>query len=277
MNFYSYQGLPYVKAVFFPFLIYLYSVDAFSVAWEMKTEYRPVNATYGYFVAKIVAWDTEDKAPNPLYGCVGGREYCYLAFTVNNFTFLNDVLIPNDTTSKTLGELGANFIRAGLLNREYRSRDYYYPGKPSCIYFGYNGQGSNGSWTVYWFPGGEQCRVPEIVPNVCELREPMVELDHGMLRAEMINGNTVEAKLTVACTFNFKIRVMSSDESGTVYFNDKKQFRSELKLDGVNVGNGLLVTAPPEGKTLTLTSTLAGYDGSVGEFHGSKSIIISLP
>ncbi|MGP2705970.1 MrpH family fimbial adhesin, partial [Serratia marcescens] len=86
-----------------------------------------------------------------------------------------------------------------------------------------------------------------------------------------------EAKLTVACTFNFKIRVMSSDESGTVYFNDKKQFRSELKLDGVNVGNGLLVTAPPEGKTLTLTSTLAGYDGSVGEFHGSKSIIISLP
>ena len=37
------------------------------------------------------------------------------------------------------------------------------------------------------------------------------------------------------------------------------------------------LTATPAGKTLTLTSTLAGYDGSVGEFQGAKSIIISLP
>lgn len=265
-----------LKRMVFPFLIYLYSANACSVAWEMKTEYRPVNATYGYFVAKIVAWDTEDKTPNPLYGCVGGRNYCYLAFTLDNSIFLKDVLIPNDTTSKTLGELGKNFIQSGLLNQEYRSRDYYYPNQPSCISLGYNHQ-SGGSWSVLWFPGGEQCRVPEIVPNVCELREPLVELDHGMLRAEVINGNTAEATLTVACTFNFKVRVMSSDRSGTVYFNDKKQFRSELKLDGVNAGSGVLVTASPEGKTLTLTSTLAGYDGSVGEFQGSKSIIISLP
>ncbi|MEL5445945.1 PapG chaperone-binding domain-containing protein [Serratia ureilytica] len=266
-----------LKRVFFPFLIYLYSANACSAAWEMKSEYRPVNATYGYFVAKIVAWDTEDKTPNPLYGCSSGGNLCYLAFTVDNYYFLDKISFQNITTSKTLGELGKNFIQSGLLNREYRSMNHYYPSQPSCIYFGYNAQGSNGSWSVIWFPGGEQCREPEIVPNVCELREPLVELDHGMLRAEVINGNTAEATLTVACTFNFKVRVMTSDRSGTVYFNDKKQFRSELKLDGVNAGNGVLVTAPPEGKTLTLTSTLAGYDGSVGEFQGSKSLIISLP
>ncbi|BEM70280.1 hypothetical protein SME24J_42790 [Serratia marcescens] len=266
-----------LKRMVFPFLIFLYSVNAFPAAWEMKTEYRPVNATYGYFVAKIVAWDTEDKTPNPLYGCNAGGYYCRLAFTNDSYLFLNDVVFNGMTTSKTLGELGKNFINSGLLNREYRSKDYYSPSQPNCIYFGYQSQSSSGSWSVIWFPGGEQCRVPEIVPNVCEFREPQVVLDHGMLRAEVINGSTAEAQLTVACTFNFKVRIMSSDRSGAVYFNDKKQFRSELKLDGVNVGDGLLVTATPAGKTLTLTSTLAGYDGSVGEFQGAKSIIISLP
>ncbi|AWC78454.1 hypothetical protein ACJ8IP_14015 [Serratia sp. CY52157] len=266
-----------LKRMAFPFFIYFYSVNVFSAAWEMKTEYRPINATYGHFVAKIIAWDTEDKTPNPLYGCNSGQEYCYLAFVNGNTPFMNKVYFSGVTTSKTLGELGKKFIQNGLLNREYRSKDYDYPNQPHCIYFGYNTPTGNSSWGVIRFPGGEQCRVPEIVPNVCELREPLVELDHGMLRAEVINGSTAEAQLTVACTFNFKVRIMSSDRSGTVYFNDKKQFRSELKLDGVNVGDGLLITATPAGKTLTLTSTLAGYDGSVGEFQGAKSIIISLP
>ncbi|RNW04252.1 hypothetical protein CAG37_020980 [Serratia nematodiphila] len=105
----------------------------------------------------------------------------------------------------------------------------------------------------------------------------MVVLDHGLLRAEMINGSTAEATLTVACTFKFQVRIMSSDRSGTVYFNDKKQFRSELTLDGISAGTGLLLTATPAGKTIKLTSMLMGFDGSVGEFQGAKSIIVSLP
>ena len=116
-----------------------------------------------------------------------------------------------------------------------------------------------------------------VTPNVCDLREQRVELDHGKLRPEVVNGSTASAQLTVACSFALNVRIMSSDRSGVIYFNERKQFRSDLKINGVDLGSGLVVQATSAGAALTLTSTLSGYDGSVGEFQGNKVIIVSLP
>ncbi|WOX39137.1 hypothetical protein, partial [Serratia marcescens] len=59
--------------------------------------------------------------------------------------------------------------------------------------------------------------------------------------------------------------------------NGVNGFRSDLQVDGVNIGRGKVVTVTPTGVLLSLTSTLAGYDGSTGTFQGSKTIIIALP
>lgn len=56
-----------------------------------------------------------------------------------------------------------------------------------------------------------------------------------------------------------------------------RQFRSDLKVNGVDLGRGVAVNATPAGTRVILTSTLNGYDGSIGEFRGSKSIIVSVP
>lgn len=122
-----------------------------------------------------------------------------------------------------------------------------------------------------------QCVAPEVSQNICDIRERLIELNHGQPRAEEINGNAATAQLTVVCTMPFTVPVMSAERSGELYFNGGKQFRSELKINGVDIGTGLVVKTNSAGTPLTLNSTLAGYDGNVGQFQGSKSIIVSLP
>ncbi|WP_232097472.1 hypothetical protein [Serratia ureilytica] len=265
-----------LKRIALFFLLALYAEGGFA-GWEMKLQFRPLNSSYGNFWARIISWDTQDGAPNPLYGCKLSDANCSLYFAVDGSWFDSGIYFPEIRTSKTVGELGRYFISRGFLNRTYSSRQYS-AYSPVCFSFGYVKEFSvGGSIGFAPLPGGVQCITPEVVPNVCDFREQMLELDHGKLRAEVINGSTATAQLTVACTFDFDVRIMSSDRSGTIYFNDKKQFRSDLKVNGVDLGTGLLLKVKPAGTSLTVTSTLNGYDGSVGEFQGSKSIIISLP
>ncbi|OQV66365.1 hypothetical protein AK51_09460 [Serratia nematodiphila DZ0503SBS1] len=114
-------------------------------------------------------------------------------------------------------------------------------------------------------------------PSYCDLAEKEIELRHGVLRDEEVNGQTVSTSLHVTCSSKYPVRIMSADRDGSVYFNGGKQFRSELKIDGKDLGEGKVVEATPQGVTLTLSSTLMGYDGSIGVFQGSKAIIVSLP
>ncbi|HID9396036.1 TPA: PapG chaperone-binding domain-containing protein [Serratia marcescens] len=265
-----------LKRIALFFLLTAYAQGGFA-GWEMHLAFKPVNSSYGNFQAKITSWDAQDSMPNPLYGCKLSDDRCSLYFAYNNVGFDYGIYFPEIRTSKTMGELGSYFISRGFLNKLYSSRQLS-PVSPVCFSFGYMFTDPvSGVGGYARLPGGIQCIAPEVVPNVCDFREKMLELDHGKLRAEVINGNTATAQLTVACTYDFNVRIMSSDRSGTIYFNDKKQFRSDLKVNGVDLGTGLLLKAKPAGTSLTVTSTLNGYDGSVGEFQGSKSIIISLP
>jgi len=257
-----------------PFLFYSLNACA---DWNMSLAYKPIDAREGNFYAKITGWDTQDDRPNPLCGCQRSDDYCSLYFGYNGSAFDIGIYFPEIRTSKTLGELGKYFISRGFLNREYASRRYP-PQAPVCFSFGYKHTTDISGSVGYWrLPGGEQCVPAVVTPNVCDLREQRVELDHGKLRPEVVNGSTASAQLTVACSFALNVRIMSSDRSGVIYFNERKQFRSDLKINGVDLGSGLVVQATSAGAALTLTSTLSGYDGSVGEFQGNKVIIVSLP
>lgn len=246
--------------------------------WDMAVRIDPVSVYYGYYYAKLTRWDTQDNTPNPMYGCRMSDAGCSIHFTYNNSAFDNLIYFPEIRTSKTVGELAQHFIDKGYLNKEYRSRQLS-PDSKHCISFAYryeiNGGQTSGNAP---FPGGtQQCYVPEVTPGICDIYAPKLELEHGKITAELVNGHTTQMELTVACTFDYKVQIMSSDRSGSIFFNANKQFRSDLKVNGADLGRGVAVNATPAGTRVTLTSTLNGYDGSIGGFRGSKSIIVSVP
>ncbi|OKP49463.1 hypothetical protein A8A12_15165 [Serratia marcescens] len=121
------------------------------------------------------------------------------------------------------------------------------------------------------------CIPPVIHPTACDIREAQLELNHGLLRAEVVNGHSATTTLTAVCNFDFTVRVMSADRNSQVYFTAGRPFRSDLTLDGVPLGQGVVIKATPYGTRLTLRSVLSGYDGGIGRFDGAKTIILSLP
>ncbi|CAI1844088.1 Uncharacterised protein [Serratia marcescens] len=253
-------------------LLYIPNIYA---GWELDVKFIPGKwSSENKYVAKVTSWDTNDVTPNPVYGCISN---CTLAigFKGNEVGYQMD--FKEIITSKTLGELAGHFARRGYLNRQYTSREGQ-DTKGGCFYLGYFTKAGEGSgYDLAPLPGGMTCVPPEIDPLFCNISEPQLELNHGMLRSDQINGHTVSTQLHVKCNSNFKVRIMASDRSGSIYFNGLKGFRSELQVDGVSLGEGKQVQATPQGVGLTLSSTLTGYDGSIGEFHGSKTIIVSLP
>ncbi|UTO01795.1 MrpH family fimbial adhesin [Serratia nematodiphila] len=256
-------------------LLLLYTSGAWA-GWSSDIRFSPREKQY---FAKVTYWDIGDVTPNPLYGC---SYLCSVTFWVvaagTTGSPMNEVSFPGLTTSKTMGELAQSFANSGFFNREFYSRKGF-PDKNVCVFFGYWGKisGGNGSYGPARFPGGMQCVPPVVDPSYCDLAEKEIELRHGVLRDEEVNGQTVSTSLHVTCSSKYPVRNMSADRDGSVYFNGGKQFRSELKIDGKDLGEGKVVEATPQGVTLTLSSTLMGYDGSIGVFQGSKAIIVSLP
>lgn len=254
-------------------LLLLYTSGAWA-GWSADIRYSPREKQY---FAKVTYWDTGDVTPNPMYGC---SYLCSVTFWVvaagTTGSPMNEVSFPGLTTSKTMGELAQSFANSGFFNREFYSRQGF-PDKNVCVFFGYWGRYPGGAYGPARFPGGMQCVPPVIDPTYCDLAEKETELRHGVLRDEEVNGQTVSTSLHVTCSSKYPVRIMSADRVGSVYFNGGKQFRSELKIDGKDLGEGKVVEATPQGVSLTLSSTLMGYDGSIGVFQGSKTIIVSLP
>ncbi|WP_274864578.1 hypothetical protein [Serratia marcescens] len=264
-------------------LLTLWLSQSAYAGWSADIEFFPSATNSGnnenHYTAKLTYWDTNDTTPNPLYGC---SSLCEVSFFYNdaltNGGQMGKLYFKEIETSKTIGELATHFARYGYLNREFSS-PFGVGNSGACLFFGYWGRvpGAGGGYMPTPFPGGMQCVPPVITPTVCDIGEQQLELKHGALRGEDINGNTVSTTMHVKCNFAFKVRVMSSDRSGSIYFNGPQGFRSDLKVDGVNLGKGKVINATPKGATLLLSSTLVGYDGSLGTFNGSKVIIVSLP
>ncbi|WP_262144973.1 MrpH family fimbial adhesin [Serratia ficaria] len=177
--------------------------------------------------------------------------------------------------SKTLGELGQYVIDNGYLNKEYHYRQNGGGGN-ICFYLGYAYY--NDVHVFRRLPGAPSyCPPPKIDPAYCSVYIANPELGHGIISPDKVNGNTVRTSMNVRCSADLNVMITSTDRSGSVYLGRFGVFRSELKVDGVNLGEGKTFVATPQGVGLTLSSTLTGYDGSVGTFRGSKTIIVSLP
>lgn len=255
------------------------SLPAYSSPWEIETEVFP---GYIYEIkARITSWDTGNMTSNPLYHCPG-REACEIYILYSDVFGVREPdeaiwLDDKAREKKTLGELGEYLIQKGLFNRTITGRSAG-GGGTICFFLAYLNTGGNGGGSLYLrLPGGPNfCKHP-ITPTYCDFYLPNIELRHGVLSREKTNGNMAKATLNAQCSSDLQVRIVSADNSGSIFFNGVGGFRSDLQVDGVNIGNGKVVTATPTGISLSLTSTLAGYDGSTGTFQGSKTIIIALP
>ena len=172
---------------------------------------------------------------------------------------------------KTIGELARAFREKGLLNEK-------------SILFGLNANTHRVCYGLQYhyrglrslMPGGVyKCNGIEIVPTYCSISELYIELNHGAISANAVNGHTVSRSVNASCNTDFKVRISAVDESGVLPLGSGLQ--SQLKVNGADLGEGYVDTVGPAGKRFTLSSTLSGYTSGTGNFQGSKVIILSMP
>ncbi|HGM5475717.1 TPA: hypothetical protein ACKP1C_002984 [Serratia marcescens] len=255
------------------FLWLLLHVPQAAASWVIDAQYSPSQKR---FIVKVIRWDEYDPARNPLKNC-RFTSTCKLAFTYSDRSHYIDPFgymdMPEASDLNTMGELAQLFARKGYLNREVKSQFGLY--EEPCLGLAYPVY-SAGSIPYVPLPGGEfECFAPQIDPTYCSIADAYIELNHGTINTNSVNGRVAAKQFRVACNNAFSLAIIAVDKNGSVSLGGG--IISHLKINGVDIGSGYLDRIGPEGKTLTLTSTLSGYRGGTGDFQGYKVIMLTLP
>ncbi|EPF7467184.1 hypothetical protein JY494_26465 [Serratia marcescens] len=244
-------------------------------AWEIYAEFKPDNQ---YYYVTITRFDQYDPTPNPLRRCgLAGGRLCqiYIGWSDNVGTgngYMGGFSVPGMSEAETMGDLGKLIVDNGYLNRELRAM--------------YGGSSQKGVRACFWLsyydfgatilPNGPTlCSQPEITPTFCSISEPYIELLHGAVTGNVVNGHTISTPIHVSCSRDYSVAIVSADKNTTIDLGNG--LKSDLKINGVDFNNGYVVTVGPSGKSFVLSSKLYGYSGRVGNFQGSKVIMLILP
>ncbi|HID9898597.1 hypothetical protein ACI2JW_21490 [Serratia ureilytica] len=262
------------------FLLLLTPCLVLSKSVDFKIEeYGRVDANiWNQYKATLTRWDvTDESTPNPMYGCSPLSCKIYIHLSTENAIMSGGWLaLTTDqsqwvSTSKTYAELarrlGVNRVAIGKLFNVPKGTRY-------CAALGHTNP--RGGGLIYMPGSGFDCMFPAIEPTVCNIPEPIINLMHGTVTSNKVNGHTASAVFHVRCNFPFRVRLRSADEQGSVLFNAADGFRSDLSVNGVSLaGKGLLIDATPAGTSVNITSTLKNYSGRMGDFNGVAVIVIS--
>ncbi|HGM4804235.1 TPA: hypothetical protein ACKP0Y_000034 [Serratia marcescens] len=263
-----------------PFLLFfmlIFSLQA-KGSWELDVKYSPPAKQY---LVKVIRWDVDDSSRNPVRFCyspmTGDDSKCRIFIYYNsplNVGWFNESFYLGREASdlRTMGELADLFARKGYLNREVNSRTSSALEK-NCFALAYQQQFVE---TIVPMDGGAlDCTMAEIIPTYCSIEEPYIELDHGSIASDGVNGHTVSSSFRAACNKDFKLLIVAQGGKGDLQLGGG--ITSHLKVNGDDLGIGHTAVVGPVGKTFTLSSTLSGSPSGVGEFQGSKVIILSIP
>ncbi|MEL5666981.1 hypothetical protein [Serratia ureilytica] len=256
------------------FLWLLLHVPLAAASWVMDAQYSPSQKR---FIVKVIRWDEYDSARNPLKNC-RFTSACKLTYTYSNrsnaIANFVEIDMPEASDLNTMGELAQLFARKGYINREFKSQFGLYA--EPCLGLAYPVYSGGGSNAYIPLPGGEyECFAPQIDPTYCSIADAYIELNHGTINTNSVNGSVAAKQFRVACSNAFSLAIIAVDKNGSVSLGGG--IISHLKINGVDIGSGYLDRIGPEGKTLTLTSTLSGYRGGTGDFQGYKVIMLTLP
>jgi hypothetical protein len=255
-----------------------------SVDIDIEESGRIPNHSLAKYAARINRWDVPgdyENTRNPLYECTD-RYHCTLEVRLRyegQLVYFGARVAEGASwlsSSKTYGELARNFQSHGYIglvttvitNTAGSKKE----GARICVSF----LTQNYDWRRD-IPGTfETCHFPAIEPTVCQIPEASINLVHGGLTADLVNGHTASSTFHVRCTFPFRVRLVSADEQGQIILNAADGFRSDIAVNGVSIaGKGVLIDATPGGTAVNITSTLRNYAGKMGNFNGAMVLIVA--
>ncbi len=260
----------------------LYSGSA-AAAWTLNVQYDPRDDNKRVFYVSVVSFEQNDPSPNPLYRECGvfsaQRLMCEMAIVYTSSlsagtAFTETMPVPGAEHAQTMGELAKIFADAGYLNRVFKSQNVLFQPESYCFLLAYRKVHTSGSGFVRLPGGSSVCQPSELIPTFCDFTETSLELNHGRLTPDQVNGHTASAQISASCTTPYWVRIRSADKKSVLEMGEG--LKSDLKVNGVDLAEGMSVRLTPTAQTFTITSTLNGYSQGEGEFQGSTIIILGL-
>jgi len=121
--------------------------------------------------------------------------------------------------------------------------------------------------------------VPPIPPLSCDI-DGSINLAHGVLSNNSLNGNTKFINSLVHCTraASVKIIVIANQGGDVVKLRSDGSLNSQLKVNGVNGLSGVTLSVPgPGGINVQFSSTLVtNGEVSPGDFSGSAVALLTI-
>ncbi|HGM5966639.1 hypothetical protein I5N37_05005 [Serratia marcescens] len=273
-----------MKTLILIMLLFLYVNIGYANDVVFKVEFRgAVDKYYGAYAVIIERWNSSlEDTPNPLYKCDGVGARCELLIFYKqenvpefgyNYISLAEVDVYN---KKTVADLSREVNRVGAVGKEHI---LIYPlswNVRLCLFLG----GSYiGGKRAYPIPGTTvQCTYPLLPPTVCNVAEASINLNHGTVMAQQVNGHTASSSFHVACTSPMRVRLQTADEQGSIFLNPEKTLRSDIFVNGVSIANnGVVIDAATGGGTeVSIKSVLSGAGFIQGKFSGNKVLILAI-
>lgn len=263
-----------VLAMFFA----LYSSAVFSAPYELMVWPSPDGGSDSLSMRN---WDINDGSFNMMYDYATSDNLLYVFVERGISKYWSPpVPVPGARKAKTMGELGKLVIKAGQEGKSTSTQRTSRIGIDGCWMLGFMSPSGPGKESAGTFPG-TPCMYGEYTPEKCWINEPYIELNHGILAAAEVNGNSTYTDIHVSCSTEMEVSITSQGRQSTLTLSSASGDRllSNLMINDRKLGDGLLwLVASPSPTRVRLTSTLSNYDAqSTGEFSGSLPIIIGIP
>ena len=115
-------------------------------------------------------------------------------------------------------------------------------------------------------------------PLTCSISDS-IDLRHGNLSVEAVDGNRASTLAYVSCSRSATVTVViAPNTQGRVQLSGVSGLHSELSVNGIGGGKAVSISAGPASQPLNIQSVLR-TDGAItaGAFRGSSYAILTIP
>ncbi|HAT4999474.1 TPA: hypothetical protein I9761_003031 [Serratia marcescens] len=253
--------------------ILFYSFSVYSVPYELKVHSSNEYPDY----LSIESWDVNDTTPNPMRLTPGPDHLRVIYYSLRGaYSPPGVFFVPGARKAQTMGELGKLFISSGLIGSQINGnrKASAAPIMRSCWQLGYDYPNMGGGTVTT--PLQSTCSYGDYPSTTCWIDKPAIEIDHGMLTTEVVNGNTAYTDFYVSCSSEMGVNVMSSTGENSVVLSLADGLRSDITINDKKLGDGIAIRASTSPTRLRLSSTLSGYNlQGTGTFSGSFTLVIA--
>lgn len=228
--------------------------------------------------AAVVYWDVNDRTPMTIPSCVGNY-YCNYGIGI-----VGKSDNGNSTMGCYVGFLGRDVSSWGQIAAAYLSKcgNHTYPvwgngynsesanAAKVCIVYGRKSTGSYAN-------AGIGCAGASPNPTICEIIDSYIELSHGTLNTDELDGHSVSHNIGITCNRNAMVKVYAYPNTAGDTIPLGSGILSSIKLNGVSGRTGVNINVPGSTTYVNLSSTLTtSGDVNAGEYSGSGVVILNI-